>query len=387
MKPVVAYIDSNLERIELFKLRHNADYSIMSFETGISFYNWYIDKTSSCEIIAFAGAVEELQWLEILKAVRIFPKYQNTLFLLAGNAFSFTVKKLAISNGVTSMFYLNDLLTKEFVHNVALLLQNRSYNPKPIEKVHSRFKTPVNKRVFDLVFSAIGILILSPVLLIISILILLQDGFPIVYASKRVGAGYQVFNFYKFRTMIKDADSKMANLKHLNQYGKEISPKTGFQKCEACLIGNLECDSKVFLDSGAVCEKTYLKNKDLYRPSAFIKIKSDPRITKFGQFLRNTSLDELPQLFNVLIGDMSLVGNRPLPVYEAEKLTTDQMSQRFMAPAGITGLWQVSKRGHTKMSAEERQQLDNNYALNYSLKTDFQILLKTVPALIQKENV
>jgi lipopolysaccharide/colanic/teichoic acid biosynthesis glycosyltransferase len=104
--------------------------------------------------------------------------------------------------------------------------------------------------------------------------------------------------------------------------------------------------------------------------------------------LRNTSIDELPQLFNVLIGDMSLVGNRPLPLYEAEKLTNDQSAARFLAPAGITGLWQVSKRGSKGgMSADERKALDVQYARNYSLKSDLTILLKTVPALFQQENV
>ncbi|MFX4489871.1 sugar transferase, partial [Acinetobacter baumannii] len=91
-----------------------------------------------------------------------------------------------------------------------------------------------------------------------------------------------------------------------------------------------------------------------------------PRITKVGKFIRNTSIDELPQLWNVIIGDMSIVGNRPLPLYEAEKLTTDKYAMRFMAPAGITGLWQVEKRGKGEMSEEERLMLDNKYAENHS---------------------
>ena len=102
---------------------------------------------------------------------------------------------------------------------------------------------------------------------------------------------------------------------------------------------------------------------------------------------RKTSLDELPQLVNVLKGDMSLVGNRPLPLYEAQALTKDQSVARFMAPAGLTGLWQVTKRGSADMSAEERIALDNHYATNRSLKGDLAIMLKTVPALLQAEDV
>ncbi|MFN3378704.1 MAG: sugar transferase, partial [Runella zeae] len=103
--------------------------------------------------------------------------------------------------------------------------------------------------------------------------------------------------------------------------------------------------------------------------------------------LRNTSIDELPQLFNILIGDMSFVGNRPLPPYEAEKLTATGYARRFAAPAGLTGLWQVTKRGKAKVSDIERIQLDVLYAKKYSFTTDLVIMLKTVKALFQKENV
>ena len=119
----------------------------------------------------------------------------------------------------------------------------------------------------------------------------------------------------------------------------------------------------------------------------------EKRLTKMGKFVRKTSLDELPQLFNVLKGDMSIVGNRPLPVYEAEMLTQDDMSKRFLAPAGITGLWQVELRGKGGvMSEDERKRLDNEYADHfkdgkYSFWYDVKLMLRTIPAMFQKDSV
>jgi lipopolysaccharide/colanic/teichoic acid biosynthesis glycosyltransferase len=119
----------------------------------------------------------------------------------------------------------------------------------------------------------------------------------------------------------------------------------------------------------------------------FIKINKDPRVTRLGRFLRNSSLDELPQLINVLIGDMSLVGNRPLPLYEASSLTVDAAAQRFLAPAGITGLWQIKKRGQPDMSVQQRINLDIDYANKHSFLYDMQILFNTPMKLIQKADV
>ena len=204
------------------------------------------------------------------------------------------------------------------------------------------YKTPFGKRFLDIFLSSIALICLSPLLLIVAILIKLDSKGPVFYTSKRVGTGYKVFDFYKFRSMRKDADKEVDKLSENNQYKGD---------------------------------------------SAFFKVENDPRVTKLGSFLRNSSIDELPQLVNVLKGDMSLVGNRPLPLYEAEKLTTNEWSMRFLAPAGLTGLWQISKRGKKDMSERERKKLDNFYASNYSLWLDLKIILKTIPALLQKEKV
>ena len=149
-------------------------------------------------------------------------------------------------------------------------------------------------------------------------------------------------------------------------------------------------DDEVMLvgDDYVVAESDYAKEKQEEIESAFVKIENDPRITKVGKFIRKYSIDELPQLFNILKGDMSIVGNRPLPLYEAEKLTADKSIDRFMAPAGLTGLWQVEERGKGgMMSAEERKQLDIEYGRNYSFKLDMQIIFRTLTAFVQKNNV
>lgn len=254
------------------------------------------------------------------------------------------------------------------------------------------YKTPFIKRAFDIIFSSMAIICLSPIILIVIIIMKLESKGPIFYYSLRVGTGYRVFKFYKFRSMYVNADQRIKELKHLNQYNTADKAVVGTNDsntlCEECTkAGEKRCRSPLYADNTSWCEKQYLDTKKIQSGSAFFKLKNDPRITRVGNFLRNTSIDELPQLYNVLKGDMSIVGNRPLPLYEAEKLTTDKYALRFLAPAGLTGLWQVEKRGKGKMSEEERLMLDNTYAENHSFWYDIKLILKTVPALFQKENV
>jgi lipopolysaccharide/colanic/teichoic acid biosynthesis glycosyltransferase len=247
-----------------------------------------------------------------------------------------------------------------------------------------------DKRLFDIVFSSLALLGLAPLFAVIAILIKVGSKGPVFYYSYRVGTGYRIFKFWKFRSMRTDADQLLDSLKNQNQYATEaVSDLSAVASvCQACSLAGKPCSSLLINEKGEMmCEKSYKEMKKQQVQPAFLKIKDDPRITKVGKFIRNTSIDELPQLYNVLIGDMSIVGNRPLPLYEAEKLTTDQFAARFNAPAGITGLWQVSKRGRGAMSEEERIALDNDYARNHSLKRDIGILLRTIPALFQKENV
>ena len=185
--------------------------------------------------------------------------------------------------------------------------------------------------------------------------------------------------------MYSDADKKLKELNELNQYQSEqdtieLLPDQAQENAAEEII--------LVSDDFVISEQDYLAQKTIEKKNNFVKLEHDPRITKVGRFIRKYSIDELPQLINILKGDMSIVGNRPLPLYEAELLTSDEYIDRFMAPSGLTGLWQVEKRGESgKLSAEERKQLDIIYAKNFSFWLDAKIILKTFTAFIQKEDV
>ncbi len=253
------------------------------------------------------------------------------------------------------------------------------------------FHLPLWKRLFDIVFAGSALIILSPLLIITALAILLESKGTVIYKSKRVGSNYNIFDFLKFRSMYTDADKRLKELSALNQYQSEESSSPASEKAPDIISDAtplLISDDLVISDDFILSEEDFLKQKEKKQKSAFVKIENDPRITRIGHIIRKYSIDELPQLINVLKGDMSIIGNRPLPLYEAELLTSDDAIDRFMAPAGLTGLWQVEKRGDSgRMSAEERKQLDIKYAKEFSFLLDMKILLKTFTAFIQKENV
>ena len=281
--------------------------------------------------------------------------------------------------------------------------ENILFDDKASGKNILHFKIPIWKRTFDIVFSLIALIILSPVFIITAIAIKLESNGPVLFKSKRVGTNYTVFDFLKFRSMFMDSDKRLKELsKTQNQYSDKIEepvvPVGHFNANvdDNTAIGDdlgaemLISDEEVMLvgDDFVVSETSFNKQKNEDINNAFVKIENDPRITKVGHFIRKYSIDELPQLVNILKGDMSVVGNRPLPLYEAEKLTSDESIDRFMAPAGLTGLWQVEKRGDSgKLSAEERKQLDITYGQTYNFILDMKIIFKTLTAFIQKDDV
>lgn len=271
------------------------------------------------------------------------------------------------------------------------------YKHQKYNRVHQNFskmgsfKMPISKRVFDVLFSLLALLLLSPLLLLVALAIRIESKGPIFYKSKRVGSNYQVFDFWKFRSMYIDADKRLKEMKEFNQYvPSAIESETQTIQTDDLDIQNIELSAENFLvdDDFIIPEENFVTKSKQIKDNAFVKFEKDPRITRVGQFIRKFSIDELPQLINILKGDMSIVGNRPLPLYEAELLTQDNSVERFIAPAGLTGLWQVQKRGDSgKLSAEQRKQLDIYYARHFSIWLDLKIFLRTFTTFIQKEDV
>jgi exopolysaccharide biosynthesis polyprenyl glycosylphosphotransferase len=188
------------------------------------------------------------------------------------------------------------------------------------------------KRAIDLIVALGGLAVLLPVVAVVALAIKLDSPGPIFYGQLRAGKDGRHFRMLKFRSMQQNADSLKAELQQRNE-----------------LTGPI------------------------------FKIRCDPRVTRVGRFLRRYSLDELPQLVNVIRGEMSLVGPRPLPVAESEQCTGLQLG-RLRALPGITGLWQVS--GRTEIPFHEMVQLDLHYIRNWSLALDLEILLRTIPAVL-----
>lgn len=401
-KPSIALILDDVDFIVEFSNMFKEHYEIFCFDNAFQFIQW-TNKNDSLKLIVSGYDLLGVNGITLRQNCKNIPKTANVPFILIVERMSDNNKRLAISEHFADIFE-KPLNKNEFLIRANYLILNPPRYHHTIQNKRSEFadySMPFMKRFFDIIVSGTALLLLTPIFIIVAIIIRLESKGPVFYFSKRVGTGYQVFKFYKFRSMRQGADNQLKDLKHLNQYANnnankpkvnEIEESIHFDLknylCSDCKAKNVTCQAPLYLDGNQICEKSFLENNKNKMGSTFIKIENDPRITRMGKFIRNTSIDELPQLFNVLKGDMSIVGNRPLPMYEAEKITTDQFALRFIAPAGITGLWQVTKRGKGgAMSEEERMMLDNEYAKSYSFWNDIILILKTVPALFQKENV
>lgn len=343
-----------------------------------------IRKRKEDHCFVFIQRKNKLSDLKIIS--HLTKSYSSVYIILVGVPLSIEEKKEYLTAGTDSIISekRNDtelIRILDFAIKYNERINSTSLRSKELES----FKVPLWKRTFDIVCSLAAIIILSPLLIVTWLAIRLESKGDAVYRSKRVGSNYQIFDFYKFRSMYSDADKRLAEFKKLNQYAQEELTE---QESKTSSTRLHKADVVLFADDAITSEKEYIAAKKQERSNAFVKFENDPRITKIGKIIRKYSIDELPQLFNILKGDMSVVGNRPLPLYEAELLTSDEYIHRFMAPAGLTGLWQVEKRGEAgKLSAEERKMLDIRYANEFSFLMDVKIIFKTFTAFIQKENV
>ena len=351
-----------------------------------------------------------VQTEDVTAITYLHKKCKNLYIILLTHQLTLDDRKMYQKCGINDTIDANASIT-EMNKKIQFISDRESmlFDEAPSKHRILRFKIPLWKRLFDIVFSLLAIIIFSPVFLLTAIAIRLESKGPIIFKSKRVGTNYTIFNFLKFRSMYADAEQRLKEVAKEagNQYAEKSEEKKeeDRQAVITAPLGNeaemmmmdsgmesdmMISDDEVMLvgDDYVVSETDFNKEKEEENNNAFVKIENDPRITKVGRFIRKYSIDELPQLFNILRGDMSIVGNRPLPLYEAEKLTVDSSIDRFMAPAGLTGLWQVEERGKGGlMSAEERKQLDITYGQTYNFMLDMKIIFRTLTAFIQKDNV
>lgn len=232
--------------------------------------------------------------------------------------------------GITTHL-LSDLFPQKLARS-----QPTNFDGVPIISMHSAplfsWRTEA-KRIFDFVSATVLLLVTAPVLLLAALAIKLESEGPVLFVQERVGLNKRRFRMLKFRTMQRDAEARMKDIEHLNE-------KTG----------------------------------------PIFKIRNDPRVTTVGRWLRRTSIDELPQLVNVLLGDMTIVGPRPLSVRDALRMEEAWQKRRFSVKPGLTCLWQVS--GRSNLSFDQWMKLDLQYIDSWSLKLDARILLLTIPAIL-----
>lgn len=219
----------------------------------------------------------------------------------------------------------------------ALQRENVLYSKEELQKICSKKKTAYYfiKRLFDISMSLAALVVLFPVFLIVAFAIKAEDGGCVFYVQERTGLNGQVFRMYKFRSMCKDAE-----------------------KIHKQLLSYNELDGPAF------------------------KMKNDPRVTKVGKFIRRTSIDELPQLVNIIKGEMSIVGPRPLPTYETE-LCNEYQNQRLLVKPGLTCYWQCC--GRNDILFDEWMELDLKYIREAGILTDCKLILKTIGAVLRSD--
>lgn len=303
-------------------LRQDLGYRLLGYlDNDASFAGQNIEGTP------WIGAIEELPRIittEVIDEVAIALPIKSQYSQIEA------VVMLLEEQGITTHL-LSDLFPQKLARS-----QSTDLDGLPLVSLHSAplfsWHTEA-KRIFDFLAATLLLLITGPALVLVALIIKLESKGPILFVQERVGLNKRRFRMLKFRTMQRDAEARMSEIEHLNE-------KTG----------------------------------------PIFKIRNDPRITSVGRWLRRTSIDELPQLVNVLLGDMSIVGPRPLSVRDATRMELAWQKRRFSVKPGLTCLWQVS--GRSNLSFDQWMQLDLEYIDRWSLSLDATILLRTIPAVV-----
>lgn len=277
---------------------------------------------------------------------------------------------------------------KEFWQTVRFL-RNYAFKYRPVMKSGEfrPFRMPLWKRAFDIAVSSLALAALSPLLLLTAAAIRIESPGPVICRTKRVGTNYRIFDLLKFRSTRVDAPCRTTEPVRSSRPEPVYSEGEMFEESEIWeLKETLFGITKGMLvsDDSIVSEQAYLQQQQ-EQAFAGMEKEDDSRATCVGRFIRRCGIDGLPQLVNILKGDMSVVGNRPLPLGEAERLTGDEYIDRFLSPSGLTGLWRVEKCGGAgSRSLEERRELDMRYARTMSWWLDMKIILRTLGALVRR---
>ena len=308
-------------------------------------FQWLEQRVNSLETYQLPFAVFcNLNWLknngfEFAERIRSHPDLRFVPFIIFAGQGEKINRKMLLQHGVDDCFTI-PVHWRQLKARLDFLNQYKSKLLElsgQVQRENYCYQIPPAKRIFDIAGSLLGILISCFIWLPVAVAIALESKGPVLYHSKRVGADYRIFNFLKFRSMYVDADQHVAELRHLNVYS---------------LAGG---------------------------EAIFLKFNHDPRITRVGRFIRKYSIDELPQFFNVLRRDMSVVGPRP-PLRREFDTYNAQVRRRLLVLPGITGLWQVS--GRADLSWEDSVRLDLSYVENWSITNDLLIAAKTFRTII-----
>lgn len=288
----------------------------------------FVDSEPLCDPRCLLGGLEQLDSIlmqkvvdEVIIALPMKSKYDDIQLAIRA------CERAGIQSGYSLDLFSTEVAKRRSFeeHDASSVVLHMVHNG------HHRFF----KRSLDVIGASLGIIILAPLMLLVAVAIKLTSKGPVIFRQKRFGLNKRTFWMYKFRSMVEDAELRQKELEHLNE-----------------------------------------------NDGAAFKIREDPRITSIGNLIRRTSIDELPQFFNVLIGDMSLVGPRPLPTRDVSRFPEASLMRRFSVKPGLTGLWQVSGRSNTSFASWMK--LDLEYIDRWTLLLDMQILARTIPAVLKK---